>query len=96
MTGGGSVLIRILVEQGRRPSGRLGWVVAATMSVLMVPLNARMARLAQIGRDDHVPDVACGTGPSCVAMACKRPRGRHRPLPRPDHRRATPAPAANL
>ncbi len=53
---------QVLVSQGVKPSGPLGWLVAWTMPLMFRSLHARVARLLEMQPDDDVLDVACGSG----------------------------------
>ena len=50
------------ISQGQKPTGVLGWIVAGTMPLLFRSLYAQVARLLDVGPEDEVLDVACGSG----------------------------------
>jgi ubiquinone/menaquinone biosynthesis C-methylase UbiE len=62
VAGDGARSTRGIHAQGQKPVGRLGWVVAVVMTVVFVPINARVARLLEPRTEDAVLDVACGAG----------------------------------
>ncbi len=52
----------MLSEQGRNPTGSLGWLTAHVMPVMFGSLYGKVAKLLNIQADDGVLDVACGSG----------------------------------
>ncbi len=66
--GGGTKVPRLLdvrsmlSEQGRMPTGALGWLTAHVMPVMFRSLYRKVAELLAIQADDGVLDVACGSG----------------------------------
>lgn len=51
-----------LSEQGRRPTGALGWLTALTMPLLFRSLYRQVADHLDLRPDDDVLDVGCGSG----------------------------------
>lgn len=52
----------MLSEQGRKPTGVLGWLTAHVMPAVFGSLYQKVAKLLDIQADDEVLDVACGSG----------------------------------
>jgi ubiquinone/menaquinone biosynthesis C-methylase UbiE len=51
-----------LSEQGRRPTGALGWITALTMPLMFTSLYRKVAARLHVTSDDDVLDVGCGSG----------------------------------
>jgi ubiquinone/menaquinone biosynthesis C-methylase UbiE len=55
-------VIETLSEQGRKPTGTLGWVTAITMPLIFRSLYRKVASRLDLRSDDDVLDVGCGSG----------------------------------
>ncbi len=55
-------LTEALSEQGRKPTGALGWATAWTMSWIFRSLYRKVAARLNLAADDEVLDVGCGAG----------------------------------